>query len=530
MNQVKNKYISKKFFFILYMNMKIINNHNYSINNNINFKTLMLNSQNLNYNQFKRMRYLLPIFSNFTNTINILNKCNNNASIQLLNHLKKELNIYLENKNNNLIINNDKVFWDIYTDNENNIYIKEKNKKNAIITKQIAILRNGNIENNKGFDNEKDIEIFIQEILDRIDFLLLKYRRIFLKNENIEILNNCKNEYQKLKDIESSQHDEIDTSSSRCKIIPDKLKQDFQKIENLYLQIKEELNSIKYPATRSKIKNDYYKILKNRGSSALLFKGDEQNLSINMLSDANAKFLVIQFIKENEIKKIITKNQKQIYKDRELDCWKNTKTNLSYYTYEELDSADFSENLNYVIEELTDYLSFIQKRKEIKKNNNYSKNQAILDNETQLLCQNSISAYKNFRTTFATFHELRKQNAIKNYYQFATIPAQTSITLKNIINNSEDIHIVFSKAKNIDSLKIFLLEGINIIKKAFIIYGDKVVKFNPKHLKQSINYNRQLNCYSQKELQKIPINEYLKLVINRINEITKGIKNKEFID
>lgn len=74
-------------------------------------------------------------------------------------------------------------------------------------------------------------------------------------------------------------------------------------------------------------------------------------------------------------------------------------------------------------------------------------------------------------------------------------------------------------------MKIFIMDYNNkTIDKSFIIYDDKLVKWKPKKINGKPNHSDyNFHYYTQEEIDKSPLHDYLKIIDNRLTDINDNL-------
>lgn len=505
--------------------MKIETPNNYY--NKINFKSYykpLVRKVNPEY--LRRADYLIPIIKHANSTIEKLDKTQNPVAKNLLEFIKKEVKIFkFLPTEKTIIFNNGKSNYIVSTNNIDSITLQEQNKTTGAIEKSISSSGRKIISQSESISRVEFANDFLQNFLDYIDFALLKYRKIVSKPENIEII--------KLSEIENKTNLSTNTIEEKSGVLPPELIIALNNIKKIYTKIFDNLNSIPNPGTRSHTKNSYYNIIKSpRGSRTIGFQKEGYNLFVNYTNDHLKKHLVIQkILPDNNTKNFIFNDDGKAYKQKALSCLKQYKGSVKTYTQAEIENAEFKKLIQEVQKELTNYSDFIEEKINMKNSRQErltTSDIGKLDSDTLKICSIVKTNYEDCKRALVSIHDKKKKERAKDVLGISARAGSPSFILKNITKQNEDLQISFPVVDGIQCTKILILEGIDIIKQSFFIMEDKLVKFEAKKLGRSARIDNKLNYYSQDEINSFNINEYLKLIQEKLKNITKRISDRDF--
>lgn len=498
---------------------------------NIAFSSYYRPQKKLNPEFLQRADYLISIVNDAHRTLSVLNNADNSAAKSLLNLLKTELHLskFFESKEKTVVFNNGSSNFIITTDGNKVITLSEQNKINGAVEKTIKTSDRVIIDQSESLKNVKNAEEFLQKILDCVDFILLKYRRIMDKSENKLVLQKSIDSIKKPvvsgKQIDGSVDKKVSLSPEILSLV--------KEIESTYIKIFDRFESIKNPGTRSRWKNEFYNIVKTpRGSRILGFKDDKFNMFINYTNDHLKRYLVLQYVYDDQtISNIILAKDGAVYKHKMLSCLKDTASEVEYYAQEEVDSPDFKTKLLLAKKNLSEYLDYLEERMDLKDKRMARLSTAevgVIPAYVLDLCNQVKKSYKESKEAFSSIHDPDLRKSAKDFFNVYSKAGSPSFILRNITSKNEDLQISFPVINKIECLKILVLEGFNSIKESHFIMEDKLVKFEAKSLGRSKKADNKFNFYSQEEIDAFNLEEYLNVSLARLQKITKGIYNKEY--
>lgn len=106
---------------------------------------------------------------------------------------------------------------------------------------------------------------------------------------------------------------------------------------------------------------------------------------------------------------------------------------------------------------------------------------------------------------------------------FVPMQGNPALVIKNINKDKEIVHLSFPVFDGKKCTKLLVLNDENKIAKTFYIMDNKLVKFNAGSIHSKKQINRQICYYSQEEIDKSGLREYLKAVNERLESAVESL-------
>lgn len=351
---------------------------------------------------------------------------------------------------------------------------------------------------------KENIGAILGEILDIIDFPILKLRRFFAQGELSSLIEKVAPKA---------------TMNQKCSKIANEIKTLFQEIHT-------KLTSIPDVYTKLQIRNGYPSITsgtpKSKQLDFLQIGSPKADYSINIVSDRqNTKLLIINIQEEEkEAQHIIIKPNGEVMKEANINRIYNFGNKSKYYTEKELESWNFKDKLTILRDELIKYKAYLEKSVETKNSvkNFYSTSEiGTIDDESLKLIKNIKTLFDACKAKMLKIKDAPRKNAFKNRYQIDTIMSSPSLIFKNTSITNEEIHLSFPALNGELCTKILVVNQNGEIKKSLFIEKDKLVKFNASNLGRSKRKDTKINYYSQEEINNSELSHYLKILKSRLD-------------
>lgn len=404
---------------------------------------------------------------------------------------KKEVKIECENKTVSLS-----------TPDRFTLLIKIQNLLNK--EKQELIVQNSEVQ---GTNTQKeDIGTLLSDILEQIDFPLLKLRRFLVQDEISSII-------EKL---------------SPKAVMNNKCCELSSEIQNLFHEIYGILTSIPDIYTKLQIRNGYPAISSGRPRSRQLdflqIGSPKADYSINIVNNKKSETMTVITVQEadKEAQHIIINSKNQVMKQSNVNPIYNFASKTVFYSQKELDSWDFKDKLMTLRDELVKYKEHLNKSIQSKAQVRefYSTSEiGKIDSATLTLIQDVKKLFDAVKAKMLKIKEPSRKAAYKRQYQIDTIMSSPSLIFRNTSQTGESIHLSFPKLNGVVCTKILVVSQNNKITKSLFIENDKLVKFNATSLGRSKRKDTVTNYHSQEEVNNSGIQDILKLLKSRLSVI-----------
>jgi len=288
--------------------------------------------------------------------------------------------------------------------------------------------------------------------------------------------------------------------------------------------------------TRNVIKNGYPKLKKGVAGSRILEFSNigecGEDISINMRVDHGKTKKAIIIIDGEQY--VISPNG-AIEKNPSMRFIRETSVRqkggkVEYYTQKEIDNLKIDSHINALKNELKKYVDYILKRSNeinairYKKADNVSgsvqKYQKIIDkiNENFKFFKSSINKLS---------YNAVDKDVFRIFNKIKTFHAQNSILFKDATPDGRSLFLIYSKIKRKPAMKIFLMDyGNKNIDKSFVIYENKLAKFNPKNVNvRPKAYNYDFHYYTQEEIDNSGLDYYLNIIVKRLEDINSNLRS-----
>lgn len=368
-------------------------------------------------------------------------------------------------------------------------------------------LKDAVVEAARGFNSRSEsVDEFLSSVFEKLDFPILQLRRFFKRSDIMDVL----------------------MQISPKAVLNEKTAQTADNISSLYSEIRARLVSISSDATRSKIKNGYENARPSmQAATQLEFANlgvDKKNYSVNIITRAaDDKCLVIKIFKDNEKPEvIIIDNLHRVFKEKPLGKAYHLGEKSVYYTQQELDSPLFAPKLEVIKKEMEQYNEYLkQKIAELNAYNAHISTGEIghIDKKILMLIETVKSLFDACKAKMLKIKDAPRKNAFKQKYQIDTIMSSPSLIFRNVNENGETLHLSFPKVDGVQCMKIIVEKRNGNIGKGLFIQGDRLVKFTPTSLGKSKRKDTGFNYYSQEEIDRSGLSEYLTIIKKRLSLI-----------
>ena len=287
--------------------------------------------------------------------------------------------------------------------------------------------------------------------------------------------------------------------------------------------------------TRSTIKNGYNNLKKGiAGSRILEFKNIGQNgedIAVNLRIDHGKYPKTIIFIDEKQL--VINRDKKKKKNSSMRFTHKANKREkneiLDYFSQKEIDSLDIYKHLFALKKELKKYIDYILLRqKDIneireKKADNIPGNLTTLSDKIKKI--DTEFQYFKSHINKLSYNSLDK-DIFRIYNKIKTFHAQNSIMFKDATNDGRSIFLGYSKINRKKAMKIFLMDYNNKnVDKSFVIYENKLAKFNPKTVnKKPSHLDYDFHYYTQEEIDNSGLEKYMDTILEKFKEVNDNLQ------
>lgn len=417
--------------------------------------------------------------------------------------------------NNGVVIKRGGKTLTFVSEDSNSYRIYEQNPLNNQIEKEISVSYR-DVKSAEGFgNNPNQVETFMQEVCEMLDFPMLKLRQMF----------------------------RADNFANFMKAIFSKpvLNETVNDIKRLFKEIDDNLQSITNVPTRSHVKNGYPSIKPGiRGTKQLDFAGigrKGEDYSVNVIKDREGveHLGIIVWDGTENGKNIIISPDGKVMKSMSVSkrCCINSGAK-EYYSAAELASPEISNHLKVLRDELEKYNNYILRRNAERLEfwaNHSTDGVGTIDSESETLVKEIQDKYQVYRLAMLELKEAKEKNSAKTKLGVVTRPGSPSLLLKNCgrgkWGEKEDIHITFAPISGVPSVKILVLADDENVKHTFLIRDSKLVKYKAAKLNsRGKRSDNALNYYSQEEIDNSELKKYLQIVLERLcgieNVIAQG--------
>lgn len=402
-------------------------------------------------------------------------------------------------------------------------FLGEQSHLNGKMEQYITINSNrGEVINSlSDYSKFPNAEMFIDSILDRIDLPFLKLRKFANSSSGADCLSNANRaQIQIAAKIPKTQSINISNSG----VLDENQLETTKNIKNIFADIYNTLDSISNITTRHKVKNAYHLIKPGlRGTRLLEFdnlQGSAKELMINYVSDHDTKCLVMCFTNPDGKKhNIIINDAGKVMKEKVIRSLANAGSKTSYYTQEEINNPEFSQELHFVKKQMENYLDFLKNRaQEIEKKKDRLSTSEIgrIKPEILKLAEETFDSFKKTKSALAEMKDMTIYKRAKELLNYDSKKGSPSLILKNITDKNEDLYVSFPVVLGKKCTKIIVCEGSENIIKSFFVIDDKLVKFEAKKLGRSARKDNAFNYYSQEEIDNSKLDEYLQIIKTRL--------------
>ncbi len=403
-------------------------------------------------------------------------------------------------------------------------------------------------------ENLKDKEALLKSTLEEIDFVILKLRKTLYANGKLEtqilaapVFSEQVRPVKVPKKILSTKKKTFKRTviPKKYQIKPEdgqldeKCSQLAADIISAFNGIHEDLANIKNSRTRNLIKYSYDRLREGvAGSKVLDFSIKHPNIksvSVNMVNDHYKRNLVITTKKIFGVDGILVITpDNRVFKTipfgivRDANIRKG-KTPLEYYNQEEIDKQDFESILKYAEYYLKDYRQHLQIK--IEKLNNFKAYHSTIEAGSMVNYSQTLgNIYQNLKLIVENFKNYHANNFQKtrfkkindiDYIVYQGNPVK--VYLNEITPDRKSVYIKFSDIKGEKSVQI-LIHSKGKVEKTYSIIGDKMLKFNAKHLNSRPHYDRDTYYYSQNEISQSGFEELIKVIDRHLNKVLSNLK------
>lgn len=306
-------------------------------------------------------------------------------------------------------------------------------------------------------------------------------------------------------------------------------------IQDLFKNAHSLIKSIAKSAnTRSSVKNGYPGIKRGiAGSKILEFEkigANGEDVAVNFRVEHRNSPRTVIFIGGKQLvingKGQIEKNPTLQFIGKTLERGKGE--TLKFFSQKEIDELNIENYLFLLKQELKKYLDYIVSRKKTI--------DAIREKQADNI-PGSLDEYKplidditeDFKYFKANLERLSYKGNDKNFFRiFNKIKTiqRNAILFKDATTDGRSLYLVFSKVKFKDMIKICLMDYNNkTVDKSFIIFENKLVKFNPKTVTQRPKHPENgFHYYTQEEIDNTELDTYLSIIGDRLEDINEKLR------
>lgn len=464
--------------------------------------------------------------TSFGNTKGPDNKAKKPAfiSTELANQADSLIRASLDLGENNFVFEHADKDITISFQKDKSILINETNKNGGAVQKSILL------KDRKIINADSDVvESYLKDIFDEVDFSLLQKRK---KISMPKLHSKIEENFQKI----ALTYPYMKVSRPRPNnVVIDKVNPVIaQEVFEYIDKVKENLQSIKYPMTRLRIRNEFPSIMKNqRGSKAFEFKGigpDGEDMSVNTLAYEDQKLILVKISKENQNDKfmvitprgeVVNKHLKRLLSNRKTF---ETSVNPSFKT-PGVEGADSEKYLKALHKELVSYNDFLTNRiKNMSEAKEKFTTSQIGSTKAYTKTIDSIyTKYCTYKTEIAKLNHSKKGQMIREKFNLESKQGQPSLIFRKAAPQKEHLFISFPVINNERCTKILLLDKNDEIKKSFLIQGEKLVKFDAKNIHRSARNDTEFHYYTQSEIDNSALADYLKIIDLKLSKINRAL-------
>lgn len=310
-------------------------------------------------------------------------------------------------------------------------------------------------------------------------------------------------------------------------------------LRDTYNEIYERIHSVGNSITRSKIKNSYGAPLNKgvAGSRVLEFEGigpDSETFSINVFNYQGKPHLVLnKKSSDGQVETFFINPKGQVMKKPPLvmdrkNIGPNSSNKVDYYTQDELDEISLERKFEPLREQLKLYKEHINSKIEALNNKkewtSTPENVGSLSSENDLIAEIS-QKYEDYKSVFSHINPIKRAKVAK-ILGLETRRGNPSIVMRNVGENSENIHLSFPIFEGKKGVKIQILDENDEVKNVFYIMDDKLVKFDAgKNIHNRKHGDRKIHYHSQEYIDNSGLKNYLTLLNLRLSEANESLAN-----
>ena len=370
-----------------------------------------------------------------------------------------------------------------------------------------------------------ETESYLKNILDELDFKILCLRKSFISTV---IQPRTETNYKPVITPVTAVKKNVPVKNKKGVLSREQMAY-VEILEKLFNDVHEKLNTIPTQNFRYKVKNSYNngKIDGANASKVLKFKEispSGENISINFVNYNKKKYAVIAVTQLNgTVKPLIINPDGEVVKTPHPILIRDPQHHrrMEYYSQYEINEMDILQYMIALRKELKNYGNYIEKCIASREFYKPSCDTGSVEDCAQI----TANIYKNYCRYKKNIMHLGSKERSSFRYLMGFVPMQgnPALVIKNINKDKEIVHLSFPVFDGKKCTKLLVLNDENKIAKTFYIMDNKLVKFNAGSIHSKKQINRQICYYSQEEIDKSGLREYLKAVNERLESAVESL-------